>query len=157
MAGSVRVAVKAALIEGLADLFASLPGFNSDENQVQVEYGYTTGEVRAAQRVYCGRSYSDTPPAAMKSGRNHRQETGYLDLIVLAEVPGGSAQDADERVDAIGTEIETWIADRKQGDGLGVTGLYELLVDRMEADYYPSDGGNAAIKTITVLWRSRLT
>lgn len=158
MGGSAGVAVKKAVIAGLTTHFQGLAEFNSStpENEVLVEYGYGFGE-HAAQRVYTGRSRGDTPPAAMRSGRNHRQETGRFDLIVLVTLPGGDVEDAEDRADAIAAQVETWVADRKQGDGLGVTGLYELYVESWEGDYRGADRARTVIRRLTVLWRARLT
>lgn len=156
MTGSLVTAVRRAVMDGFRDHLATLPGFNSTaaEAEVVVEYAYTFGS-QPAQRVYTGRSRADTPPAALRSGRNHRNETGTFEVTVLVQLAGASPEDADLRVDEIGTVLEEWIADRKS-DQLGV-GLTSLYVTSWIGDYFGVDGGSGSIRTYTVRWNARLT
>ena len=142
---SLVVAVKAAVIDGLALVV---------DSSTECTYGYQFG-TQAAERVYTGRSGGETPAAAMRAGRNYRNESGTFDLNILVEAPGGGVQDAEERVDEIGVTVEEWIADRKS-DELGI-GLTSLRVARWSADYFPSDSGITAVRTYTVAWTARLT
>lgn len=146
MAGSVGVAVRAAVVDGLADVL-TLDG--------EVSYGFTF-QPGLLEQVYTGRSSGETPPASLRSGRNYRDEQGTFDLNILVRVPGGSLLEADERCDEIASVVEEWIADRKSNQ-LGVSGLNYLLVTRWDADYVQIDAGMCSIRTLTVAWRARLT
>lgn len=154
MAGSLSTAVRKAVMDGFRTHLAGLPGFNAAESEVLVEYAYSFG-VQAAQRVYTGRSRADTPPAALRSGRNHRNETGTFEVNIVVQLPAASPEEADERVDAIGTQLEEWVADRKS-DQLSV-GLTSLYVTSWLGDYFGVDGGSGSIRTYTVTWNARLT
>lgn len=156
MAGSLVTAVRRAVTDGFRAHLAALPAFNASagEGEVVVEYAYTFG-VQHAQRVYTGRAQADTPPAALRAGRNHRNETGTFEVNVVAQLPGCTPEEADLRVDAIGTQLEEWLADRKSDElGIGLTSLY---VVSWIGDYFGIDNGAAAIRTYTVRWNARLT
>lgn len=156
--GSIGVPVRKATIDGLATHFAALDGFNgttAPERDLEVSYGYSFTS-RAAEKLYTGRSQAETPPAAMRPGRNHRDETGTFQLNIHVQFVGGDAYEADQRVDGIADEVETWIADRKSNE-LGIDGLLTLRVESWDADYAGIDGGTASTRTITVRWTARLT
>lgn len=158
MAGSVGVAVRKAVVDGLRTHLAGLADFNGSsapERKTAVSYAYDFGAADA-ERVFTGRSRSDTPPAAMKAGRNFRNEDGVFDLVVLVTYVGGSAEQADERAFAIGAEVETWLADRKSNE-LGVTGLNTLLVQSWESTNLGNDRGYMTELTYRVGWTARLT
>jgi len=158
MAGSLVVSVRSAIKDGLTTLFAGLPDFNGQydpEHRVEVSYAYDLNSA-AAERVFTGRSQADTPPAALRSGTNYRNETGTFDLIVLVAAVGGSAEDADERALAIGTEVEEWIAARKSNE-LAITGLNTLRIDSWDLVGLMNDHGNMAELTYKVRWTARLT
>lgn len=154
MAGSLVTVVRRAVTDGFGAHLAALPSFNTAEQEVLVEYAYTFG-TQAAQRVYTGRAQADTPPAAIRSGRNVRHEDGTFEVNVSVQLPGCTPEEADLRVDAIGTELEEWLADRKS-DQLGI-GLTSLYVESWIGDYFGIDGGAGAIRTYTVRWNARLT
>ncbi len=111
MSGSLAVRVRKAVIAGFRTHLDGLPAFNASaaEGEVLVEYAYSFG-VQARQRVYTGRTQADTPPAAIRPARNYRNEAGTFEINVLAQIVGGDAAAADERVDEIGTELEEWLA-----------------------------------------------
>ena len=158
MGGSIVVTLKAAVVTGLTTHFAGLANFNGTtaaERRVEVAYGYDA-KSHAAERVFTGRSRFDTPSAIMKPGRNFRNEDGTFDLIALVGYVGGSAQDAETRALAIGAEIETWIADRKNNE-LGITGLIGVSIDGGELVHLMNDRGHMAELTYRVTWRARLT
>lgn len=154
MAGSLVTAVRRAVTDGFRDHLATLPGFNTAENEVLVEYAYTFG-AQAAQRVYTGRAQADTPPAAIRSGRNVRHETGTFEVNVSVQLLDATPEQADLRVDEIGTQLEEWLADRKS-DQLGI-GLTSLYVESWIGDYFGIDSGAGALRTYTVRWNARLT
>lgn len=149
--------LRAAVIDGLAAHFAGLADFNGETDaarEVVCTYAYDFSS-RDTERVYTGRSRGDTPPAAMRPGYNIRQETGFFDLTVLVLFNGGSAQDADDRAWAIGSEVEQWLGLRKSNE-LGVDGLQNLTIRSWAADYKGTDMGAAAAITYNVRWEARL-
>jgi hypothetical protein len=154
---SIGVTVRKAVTDGLATHFASLSDFNgatAAEREVLVSFGYSFGS-QETEQVYTGRSRADTPPAALRSGRNTRNESGEFDLNVMVRFVGGDGYDAELRAEAIGGEVEDWFADRKSNE-LGVTGLLSLICTGWVADYAQIDGGTAALRTYTVRWTARL-
>jgi hypothetical protein len=158
MSSSVVVDVKQAIKTGLATAYAALASFNgatAPERKVEVAYGYDANS-SAAERVFMGRSRADTPPAALRSGRNYRDETGFFDLTVLVAYVGGSAEDAEDRAMAIGQVAEEWIADRKSNE-LGVTGLQTLRIDGWDLEPMFNDRGHMAVLVYRVRWTARLT
>ena len=158
MAGSRVVAVKRAVIDGLESALAADQAFNGDalpERRVEVSYGYDRAST-ATERVFTTRSRADTPPAAMRAGRNFRDEAGTFNLVVLVSFIGGSVEDAEDRAVEVGEFIEEWLADRKQNE-LGVDGLQTLLVTAWDLVALGNDNGHLAELTYTVRWTARLT
>ena len=154
---SIGVPVRKAVTDGLVTHFASLSDFNgatAPEREVVVSFAYAFGSQHTEQ-VYTGRSRADTPPAALRSGRNTRNESGEFDLIVMVKYMGGDGYDAELRAEDIGGEVEDWFADRKNNE-LGVTGLLSLIVTGWVAEYAQVDGGSAALRQYTVRWTARL-
>lgn len=154
---SIGVALRQAVTTGLSEHLATLSAFNGAavaEQSTVVSFGYDFAALHR-EHVFTGRSRGETPPAALRSGRNKRDETGRFDLTVIVRSVGGGPEEAELRAEAIGAEVEDWIADRKSNE-LGVTGLLSLIVESWEADYAQLDTGTAAIRTYTVRWTSRL-
>jgi hypothetical protein len=150
--------LKRALVDGLSDLFAALPdhnGMTRSEWRTEVTYGWPFGNA-PAEVVYFGRARADTPPAAMRAGRNYRDESGELEIVVVCAAVGGSAEDADDRAHAHREAIETWIADRKNNE-LGVRGLQSLITTGWESTPAGNDNGHVTGLTVTVRWTARLT
>jgi hypothetical protein len=154
---SIGVPVRKAVTDGLAEHLGALSDFNGTaaaERKTAVAFAFDfTGLPR--EHVYTGRSRAETPPAGMRSGRNTRNETGHFDLTVMVRSVGGDAYEAEERAEAIGGEVESWFADRKNNE-LGVTGLNSLVVESWEADYAKTDNGAAALRTYVIRWTARL-
>lgn len=150
--------VKRELKEGLAALFAGLSDFDGStrpEWRTEVSYGYPFG-TSAAEFVYFGRTRAQTPPAAMRSGRNYRDEAGELEVIVVCMYVGGDGEDADDRAHAHREQIEDWIADRKNNE-LDITGLQTLTTRGWESTPFGADSGSGVEIRITVHWTARLT
>lgn len=158
MPGSIGVAVRKAVMDGLETRFAALAAFNgttAPERKTEVSYGYPFNS-KAAEQIYTGRSFGTTPPAALRPGRNYRDERGTFELNVLVRYLGGDAEQADLRLEDICDVLEEWLADRKSNE-LGVTGLLTLTVTGWRGDYMGMDQGHAALRTYTVEWTARLT
>lgn len=154
---SIGVAVRKAVTDGLSTHFAGLSAFNGTltaEQKTVVAFGFDFSTLHR-EHVYTGRSRAETPPAGMRSGRNARNESGIFDLNVMVRAVSGNAYDAELRAEAIGAEIEDWLADRKSNE-LGVTGLLSLVVESWEADYAKGDNAMHALRTYVVRYTSRL-
>ena len=160
---SIGVAVRKAVVDGLAEHLAALSDFNGNtaaEQKTVVAFGYDFSTLHR-EHVYTGRSRAATPPAAMRSGRNTRNESGTFDLNVMVRAVASADPDMDPayqaelRAEAIGAACEDWLADRKSNE-LGVTGLLSLVVESWEADYAKGDNAMNAIRTYVVRWTSRL-
>ena len=154
---SIGVAVRKAVTDGFGEYLKTLSDYNgtsAPERETVVGFSYDFSNAPREQ-VFTGRSRGDTPPAGMRSGRNTRNETGRFDMTVMARVVGGDPYDAESRAEAIGGELEDWIAARKNNE-LGVPGLLSLVVESWEADYADVDNGAAALRTYTVRWTARL-
>jgi hypothetical protein len=157
MAGSISVAVRKAIADGLTAHFAALPDFNGTTDparEVEVTYGYGFGS-SATERIYTGRTSAQTPPAGLRAGANFRNETTSFDLNVLVKFIGGDAYEADQRLDDICDELEDWISLRKSNQ-LGV-GLTSLRLDGYQGDYLQIDGGAASVRTYSILYTARNT
>lgn len=151
MAGSVMVAVKRAVIDGFKAHLKQVAEYAT----VEVDYGYSTA-LAAHEAVFCGRGSSDTPPAAIRAGRNHRDEDGEFIVAVIAKALGGTQLDADERAFGIGGELETWLADRKSNE-LHVPGLQSIGVAGFEMAPMYADTGHLTEVEYRVTYRARLT
>lgn len=103
MASSAVVSVKKAL----RDLLQERPGLDG----VQVEYGIPDPDTVERLCVFLGRARFPQTPGSMRSGRVYRKETGELDVFCDAKVVGGSEEDADDAVIALGLELEECVAD----------------------------------------------
>lgn len=159
MSGSRARLVRSAVVSGLTTHYASLADFNgttAPERKTEVTYAYPHGGPSATERVFTARARADTPPAALRSGRNHRDESGVFDLIVLVAYVGGSAEQADDRAFDIGEVAEEWLADRKSNE-LGVPGLQTLVVEGWESNNLGNDRGHMTELTYRVRWTARLT
>jgi hypothetical protein len=154
---SIGVAVRKAVADGLVTHFAALSDFNGNaaaERKTFVAFGYDFSNL-PREHVFTGRSRADTPPAAMRSGRNTRNETGRFDLTVIVRAVAGDPYDAELRAEEIGAEVESWLAARKSNE-LAVSGLLSLVVESWEADYAQADNGAAALRTYVIRWTARL-
>lgn len=158
LACSVAPDLLDAVVNGLTTMFAGKADFNGTtaaEQRTVVSWGFQFGN-KAAEQVYLGTSQADTPPAAIRPGRNFRDEKGSFNLSILVRLPGQDASTTYRRLFAIGREIEDWIGARKSGEGLGVAGLQTLLIASWAADYAGIDSGTGALLTYTVEWTARL-
>ena len=154
---SIGVAVRKAVADGLADHLGTLSAFNgvtAAEHQVVVGFAYDFANLHR-EHIFTGRSRAETPAAGMRSGRNTRNEAGRFDLTVMVRSVAGDAYEAEARAEAIGGQLEDWLAARKSNE-LAVTGLLSLVVESWDADYAQVDNGTAAIRTYVVRWTSRL-
>lgn len=147
MAGTIVVALRLAVASGLA----AVPALSGAD----VSYAWRP-DSRARRQVFTHRASADTPPAALRSGRNYRDETGTFQVVVHCEIPGADAPDAEAECVALGTAVEEWFADRKSNE-VGVAGLQSLLVTGWELGGGAADRAYIAQMIYTVRWTARLT
>lgn len=150
MAGSVLVAVKKALIAGLTTAI--------NDPQVSVTYGYQGGdETVRRDQIFTDRSRATHDPAALKAGRNFRNESVDFDIVVLSAGVGIKQDECDTRAFALGRFVEEFIADRKSGETLGVTGLNWIRVTGFE--HTPLNAPNGCLSELRyhVRYDARLT
>lgn len=117
------VAVRAAVVAGLAPVVNGTSGMS----KVSVTYQYKAEERR--ERIWTSNARFSHEAAALRAGRNARQETGKFDIQVLVEGVGRDAVWTAQRALDIGAVVEGWLSDRKSGTGLAVSGLQTLVVD----------------------------
>lgn len=162
MAGSRLVAVRKAVIDGLgasgvSGVVDAVNALTTPASDVRFAFQWKE-DPSVREWVYTGSSRFTHAPAAMRSGRNYRDETGRFSLVVLVAGVDMSQEEASTRCMAIATPCEEWIADRKNGEGLGVSGLLTLTVDGDGfLDEMYGDTGHLAIVDIPIKYTARLT
>lgn len=148
MAGSRVVAVRSALIDGLAGL-AGLA-------DVDVIYAWKFDAELPRERIFTDRCRATHEPASLKSGRTFRNERMTFDLVVRVELIGGTSEEADERALVIGALVEEYIADNNTLDG-AVSGLNWITVSGMELNNRGNDVGSLSELTYAITYDARLT
>lgn len=152
MPGSEVVAIRKAIRTGLHTALATA---EREGGQLQVEYGWPGDDLAERERVFTNVPRGTHETAALAAGRRKRDEKAQVDVVIQVEFDGGSAEEADERAIAIGTLVEEWFGDNK--NGAGVAGVSELLVASWRLDNLYGDKGALSELTYTVTWRARLT
>lgn len=157
MAGSRLVAVRSAVIDGLADETTGIvPTVNTGDSLVEIVFQWREDK-SVREWVYTGQARFTHASASMRSGRNFRDEVGRFNLIVLVAGVDMSQEEASERAMVIATAAEEWLADRKNNE-LGVSGLQSITVDgdgRLDEMY--GDTGHLAIVELPIKYTARLT
>lgn len=150
MAGTVAVAVKKAIRDGLRTALATpFP-------TVEVSYGWDPNS-HSAERVFFTDARFDHDPASLKTGRNFRAEDATLELRVVAMVIGGAHDEAEQRAADIGRVVEEFVADRKSNE-LGVTGLQWLrMTSGGTLRGGVTDRGSVGELTYRIAYHARLT
>ncbi|HKY57539.1 MAG TPA: hypothetical protein VJL80_05835 [Aeromicrobium sp.] len=115
MAATVIVAVRKAVVAAVADLapFTDVPVMYAFKATTNREFAYTRDAT------------FEHGAAAMKSGRNFRDEVGRFEFVIWVEAPGDSAEEAADRALVFGLAFEEWVADNKAGVG----GAYAIQVE----------------------------
>lgn len=150
MAGSLIVAVRSALIGVIGD------DYRFPDDEVEVSFQYKGGS-SARHRVYTQRARFTHASAALKAGRNFRDETGRFELVVLIEGVGLSQEDTSTAALEYGVALEEIVADHKNNE-LGVDGLQTLVVDGDgDLNEMFNDAGHLAILTYPIRYTARLT
>lgn len=149
MASSVLVSVRKAVMSGIA---AAL-----NDKSVACTYGYEGYKDDARrEQIYSGRASATHDPAALKDGRNFRNERMDFDISIIVMGVGTSAEQVDERAMRLQRVVEEFIADHKNNE-IGVAGLQWMRVSRVEFEPRFNADGNLAIVTVTVTYQARLT
>lgn len=147
---SIVVDVRKAVIAGIKTALS--------DPKVSVTYGWQGGDdTRYREQVFTNGGRATHDPAALKAGRNFRNERMDFDIVVLVYGVGKKPEDADDRVMEIGQVIEEYIADRKSNE-LGITGLNWLRVKEFElSPPRINANGTIAEAVYTVTYDARLT
>lgn len=149
MAGSIVVPFRKALVAGLKVAI--------NDKKVSVTYGWQGGEDdRRREQVFTLRPRATHDVAALKAGRNFRDEEMDLDVVVLIAGVNKLPEETDTRALEIGKVVEEFIADRKNNE-LGVTGLQWMRVTGFELNNMYGSSGSMSEITYTVRFRARLT
>lgn len=157
MAGSILVAVRSALIDGLKAPGTGITStINDATHEVEIAFQWKQDE-SVREWIYTGSARFSHASAAMRAGRNYRDEVGKFSVVVLVAGVDLTQEETSTRCMEIATAVEEWIADRKNND-LGVTGLQTLVVDGDGAlDEMFRESGHLAIAEIPVKYTARLT
>lgn len=153
MAKSIVVDVRRALVDGLSDVFNA-----AALDSVSCTYGWQGGDDTARRdQVFTDRARATHEPAALKAGRNFRNERMEFSLVVMCLGVGLKPEETDDHVIELGQYVEEYVADHKQGEGWGIPGLNWIVVSAMELNNrYASEGSISEI-TYTITYDARLT
>lgn len=153
MAKSIVVDVRKALIAGLRAEFDA-----SDFESVSCTYGWQGGDDTARRdQVFTDRARADHDAAALKAGRNFRNEQMEFSLVILALGVGMRPEDLDDHVMELGQIVEEYIADNKSGETFGIEGLNWIRVSGMELKNQYASEGSLSELTYTITYDARLT
>lgn len=150
MPSSIIVALRKAVVEGLRDL---IPQYGDEA--ALVTYAWDP-DAHDAVQVFTMRPRGDHSPAALKSGRNNRNESAAFQIVVHVEQVGGNVEEADEHALELGVVVEEFIADHKSNE-LAVPGLNWLTVSSWEMTGGPTDRSAISQLIYTVSYNARLT
>lgn len=149
MARSVLVDVRRAVVAGIKTAVA--------DKSVSVTYGWEgSDETRRRAQVFTNRALATHDVAALRAGRNYRDERMDFDIVVLVMGVNKSTAETDERALVLGKVVEEFIADRKNNE-LGVAGLQWIRVSSMELNNGFTPAGTITEITYTVTYQARLT
>lgn len=157
MAGSILVAVRSAVAAGLKEPGTGITAtVDTAERKVEIAYQWKPDD-SIREWVYTGSARFSHASAALKAGRNFRDEVGRFSIVVLVAGVDLTQEETSTRCMEIATAVEEWVADRKSGE-LGVAGLQSLTIDGDGAlDEMFRESGHLAIAEIPVKYTARLT
>jgi len=150
MASTIVVALRRAVVDGLSGL---LPDYG--DRQALVTYAWDP-EARDSLQVFTMRPRGDHSPAALRAGRNHRNEEASFQVVIHVEVAGADVEEADNRALEIGQVVEEFIADHKSNE-LAIPGLNWITVSSWEMNGGPADRSAISQLIYTVSYNARLT
>jgi hypothetical protein len=147
VAGTLVVEVR----EALVDLLTARPNLEGK----QVSYGWPGDDVLETESIFtASRARIEQEPSSLKAGRTFRDETVDFDVVIRFEAIGGTALDADQGAQALGTEVEECVADNRT---LGVAGVQWVTIRPVALVGLYNDNGHLAELTYTIRYRARLT
>ncbi len=154
MARSILPEVRKAVVAGLLDEFADqAPTFNG----VSVTYAWEGGKDDARrEQVFTNNARATHQSAAMRPGRNHRDERMSFDIVVLVLAPSKKPEDTDDRAFAIGQVVEEFIADHASNE-LDIDGLNWIEMSGFSAQNLVLPEGSVSELIYTVNYQARLT
>lgn len=150
---SILPEVRTAVTDGIR---AALVAAN--EKKVGVTYAYEgSDETRRREQIFTNRARATHDPAALKPGRNFREEVMDFEIVVLVISPGKKPHESEERAFELGQYVEEFIADRKSNGYLEVAGLQWIRMVSMEVT--PALRSDASITELvySVRYTARLT
>lgn len=151
MSGTLIAPVRKALIDALkAD-----PAWPSTQYDISYQLRATARPNRDATIWTREPSFSQES-AALRAGRNFRDEVGRFALVVLV-ARSKSIEDTSEAASEICDQLGAWVSDRKNND-LGVQGLETLVIDG-EGTYVElwTDEGTLVEIGLPIRYTARLT
>lgn len=148
MAGSIVVEVRKALVAAIKT--------KVNDTSVSVTYGWSGDDDSRRESIFTHRPRATHDPAALRSGRNYRNEEMEFDVVILVLGVGKSPDENDTRALVLGTAVEETVADHKSNE-LGVAGLNWLRMVDMELNNRFASTGTITEITYTVRYSARLT
>lgn len=145
---SINIPIRVAVIEGLSDLAELTADF-------EVRYSWRRNWLARGQ-VFTANSTYESPPAALRSGRNYRDESGTFDIVVRYEAEGFDQAGTDLACETGLALVQTYLADRKSNE-LGVTGLQWVREESVTFAGGHTDHSTIAEAIMTVRYAGRRT
>lgn len=153
MARSVILEVRRALVTGITQALADS---DTDFSGVSVTYAWEGAKDDSRrEQVFTNNARATHDPAALKAGRNFRNEDMTFDVVVLVIGVGLPPDETDARALDIGEVVEEFIADRKSNE-LGVTGLNWIRVADFASQNLTHPDGSISELTYSVTYSARL-
>lgn len=149
MPRSIVVEVRKAVIEGISEALG--------DPSIACTYGWRgSADDRRRHEIYTNRPRAAHEPAALKAGRNFRNEQMDFDLVYIGQEPAKTPEQLDELMMHTGQVIEEFLADHKSNE-LEVPGLTALWVTAFELENQLMATGSRSVAQWTVRYTARLT
>lgn len=123
---------------------------------IQVTRGKPGDDIRD-EAVWVGRAVGRHEPVTIRAGRQPRDETFTVDVVVSVLVGGGTIADAEDRAHVLMDEVEDAIAQDPSLGGVLVGGDWALPADLEESGSGYTDVGAICEIRLGVEVRARLT
>lgn len=150
---SILPEVRVAVTDGIRSALVA-----ANEKKVAVTYSYEgSDETRRREQIFTNRASATHDPAALKPGRNFRDEVMDFQIVVLVVSPGKKPQESEARAFELGQYVEEFVADRKSNGYLGVAGLQWIRMVSMEVTPALSDNASITELIYNVRYTARLT
>lgn len=133
-------------------LFAEI-GSNPSFSNWDTLYAWSPA-VQSKRMIFTAGGSGEIPPAAMRSGRNYRDEQTTVQVIF--HCVGKDAGTADAEAVAAGEVFEEWLSDNPTPSA-SVPGLNWIRLDSYRLEGGHTDGGYAASLQYTLRYQARNT